>query len=153
MADAGDSAELTDFRERWKAEVRERLHTSSNATSQLDSKRSVELNGFAPSSGADSLQFAPVRPCSDHSSGRLSSAVHIYRLAVQKEQQGHLDEALALYRHAFRLDPNVDRAFSNAEQVQSTFSNINRLTRPQHPISGGEINGISFNTLSLAPSE
>ncbi|EIN05959.1 hypothetical protein PUNSTDRAFT_115360 [Punctularia strigosozonata HHB-11173 SS5] len=42
-------------------------------------------------------------------------AIDVYRRAMQAEQNSELDEALRLYRQAFRLDTNVDRAFEAAE--------------------------------------
>lgn len=45
----------------------------------------------------------------------------MYRRAIQCEQQSRLDEALELYRTAFRLDSNVDRAYNKLEvQLQHT---------------------------------
>ena len=38
----------------------------------------------------------------------------VYHLAVDAETRGSLDEALQLYRRAFRLDPDVDRAYDRA---------------------------------------
>ncbi|KAI6113027.1 hypothetical protein F5141DRAFT_753101 [Pisolithus sp. B1] len=46
-----------------------------------------------------------------YDSPTLTRAVGIYRSAVRHEQDGLLDEALKLYSQAFRLEPNVDRAY------------------------------------------
>ncbi|KDQ61724.1 hypothetical protein JAAARDRAFT_150624 [Jaapia argillacea MUCL 33604] len=47
----------------------------------------------------------------------LASAIQIYARAVQYEQQGQLDEATKLYRQAFRMDSNVNRAYDRAEKA------------------------------------
>jgi F-box protein 9 len=44
--------------------------------------------------------------------------------AVEREQRGELNEALDLYRRAFRLDPNVDRAY----HYRSTTDALESLT-------------------------
>ncbi|KIK61815.1 hypothetical protein GYMLUDRAFT_224945 [Collybiopsis luxurians FD-317 M1] len=46
-----------------------------------------------------------------------SSAVAIYRQAVIHEQHGELEEALELYRAAFRKEPNVDRHYEREEKL------------------------------------
>lgn len=43
---------------------------------------------------------------------------------MEKEQRGELDVALDLYRRAFRLDPNVDRAY----HVQTATTALASLT-------------------------
>ncbi|KEP49965.1 putative F-box protein pof7, related protein [Rhizoctonia solani 123E] len=47
------------------------------------------------------------------------SPIDIYAEAVDKEQRGELDAALDLYRRAFRLDPNVDRAYHYHNTTES----------------------------------
>ncbi|KAJ7696586.1 hypothetical protein B0H17DRAFT_1158661 [Mycena rosella] len=46
-------------------------------------------------------------------------ALVIYKRAVEHEQSGELDKALALYRQAFRMEPNVDRAYHTQELLAS----------------------------------
>ncbi|EJF64105.1 hypothetical protein DICSQDRAFT_178617 [Dichomitus squalens LYAD-421 SS1] len=46
----------------------------------------------------------------------LQRAVEVYRKAVQHEQKSELDDALRLYRSAFRMDSNVDRAYQLFEE-------------------------------------
>ena len=66
-------------------------------------------------------------------SGTLTSAIAAYRLAVQFEQQGQLDDALRLYRQAFRSDPNVDKAY-HKEQARLSAKG---------PVEWGEVDGLS----------
>jgi F-box protein 9 len=44
-------------------------------------------------------------------------ALSLYQRAVQHEQNGQLDEALMLYRQAFRIEPNVDQAYHTQEML------------------------------------
>ncbi|KZT20088.1 hypothetical protein NEOLEDRAFT_1182822 [Neolentinus lepideus HHB14362 ss-1] len=48
----------------------------------------------------------------------LQSAIDVYRRAIQHEQGGNLDEALRLYRQAFRMDDNVDKAHRKVEKLE-----------------------------------
>ncbi|TFK53425.1 hypothetical protein OE88DRAFT_1655559, partial [Heliocybe sulcata] len=48
----------------------------------------------------------------------LQSAVDMYRRAIEHEQGGDLDEALRLYRQAFRIDDHVDKAYRKAEKLE-----------------------------------
>ncbi|TDL23589.1 hypothetical protein BD410DRAFT_786831 [Rickenella mellea] len=104
-----DSDELARFREAWKAELRQRSHSVSRTA-----------NGEDPASGEASNAHAVVSAAhqssgSASSSKTLSSAVDTYRRAVEQEQMGELDVALRLYRQAFKMDPNVDKAYRKEE--------------------------------------
>lgn len=138
-----EPAELARFREQWKAEVRERQAATTSgaqiepvtgvstaaarATSPARSDASVK-----PATLTNSLS-ASRRPATNvvagastvtthashgqsHLSPNLARAVEVYRKAVFHEQHSQLDEALRLYRQAFRLDANVDRAYFIEEQ-------------------------------------
>ncbi|KAH9852654.1 hypothetical protein C2E23DRAFT_824705 [Lenzites betulinus] len=67
---------------------------------------------------------APIGPA-------LRRAVEIYKNAVQHEQQGQLDEALRLYRTAFRLDNNVDRAYHMVEEQLKAVTSSAAVSPPQ----------------------
>ncbi|KAF8757997.1 F-Box protein [Rhizoctonia solani] len=82
--------ELERFREEWRQEIRERA-------------------GAEPSSSSPAS--SPPRPRT-----RQSLLTFTQR---QREQRGELDEALSLYRRAFRLDPNVDRAYHYRSTTQA----------------------------------
>ncbi|KAF8738719.1 F-Box protein, partial [Rhizoctonia solani] len=84
--------ELERFREEWRQEIRERA-------------------GAEPSSSSPAS--SPPRPRT------RQSPIDIYAEAVEREQRGELDEALSLYRRAFRLDPNVDRAYHYRSTTQA----------------------------------
>ncbi|CAE6479166.1 unnamed protein product [Rhizoctonia solani] len=102
MATVND--ELDRFREQWRQEIKERTTGDHSSSTQQPSSSN------APSS--------PPRP---HT---RQSPIDIYAEAVEREQRGELDQALDLYRRAFRLDPNVDRAY----QHRSTTDAFQALT-------------------------
>ncbi|KIM90425.1 hypothetical protein PILCRDRAFT_812167, partial [Piloderma croceum F 1598] len=64
----------------------------------------------------------------------LTVAVDTYRRAVECERQSQLDDALRLYRQAFRMDPNVDKAFHShgAEQLQHSAAASLPGHNPRH---------------------
>lgn len=106
----GDNDELVRFREEWKAEVRARAITSTDhsATTQ-------------PPAVTLSIQLQ-------------QTSIELYRRAVQAEEQGQLDEALALYRRAFRRNPNVDKLYHREEiALASTTSAVRSSDKPTPP--------------------
>ncbi|KAF9240634.1 hypothetical protein BU15DRAFT_87547 [Melanogaster broomeanus] len=137
-----ESAELIKFREEWKHEVRRRreeqqAQEASTAISNQQNilppeshtrlptnHRTTVLDGEGKPQPARSVAGVPqqsVHTSHGHSqlSGLLTNAVEIYRSAVHQEQESNLDEALRLYRKAFRLNPDVDRAyFKEQERLQ-----------------------------------
>ncbi|EIW58273.1 SCF ubiquitin ligase complex subunit HRT3 [Trametes versicolor FP-101664 SS1] len=135
--------ELVRFREQWLAEVRSKkkepqsqdgsaapaaaseapvsqaprplhpLHTSSVPVHHSRTPHGVPSSPPAVRRLPSSVGPAPLGPA-------LQRAVEVYRKAVQHEQQSELDDALRLYRTAFRMDPNVDRAYQMVEdQLQA----------------------------------
>ncbi|KAI6023883.1 hypothetical protein PISMIDRAFT_29345 [Pisolithus microcarpus 441] len=104
--------DLVRFREEWKEEVRQRRATSQQAQPEPDSRThrhapSPTDTSYTPKSASVHTSNTP----DSHDSPTLTRAVGIYRSAVRHEQDGLLDEALKLYSQAFRLEPNVDRAY------------------------------------------
>ncbi|KAL4071392.1 hypothetical protein V8B97DRAFT_1963109 [Scleroderma yunnanense] len=125
-----ESPELIRFREEWREEVRQRKGArqtdlpSQNETSTLPTASSGSGKSDAnqptvrsPSHlGLTGARALTVSRGETQLGPTLARAVGIYRSAAQHEQQGLLDDALRLYRQAFRLDPNVDRAYFLEEQ-------------------------------------
>lgn len=125
MTGMADSDELVRFRQAWKEEVKYRL-----AQTQVTNKKSEvidKVDATPTNEQVKSVELSP-RPAvgpsytrahhsgvSATSSKSLSSAVKVYRSAVQLEQNGDLDGALSFYRQAFRLDPHVDKAYHKEE--------------------------------------
>ncbi|KAK9241444.1 hypothetical protein V1525DRAFT_393169 [Lipomyces kononenkoae] len=53
---------------------------------------------------------------------RAQRALKIYELAVEKERDGNLSDALKFYRQAFRLDDSVDKLYKNKHFPSSAFT-------------------------------
>lgn len=128
-----ESLELARFREAWKEEVRQRRPTRQpnpppqNVTSIVSTasgnggsnanQPAVRLPSHpVPSSACASTAPGHAFKGETQLSHPLARAVEIYRSAVRLEQEGLLDDALRLYRQAFCLEPNVDRAYFSEEQ-------------------------------------
>lgn len=144
LAPEQEPVELARFREQWKAEVRERQSATSGVQTQPVPGTSTAAERIIPAARSDAsaktatitntLSASPSRgPAThvvagapavtthashghSHLSPSLAHAVEVYRKAVFHEQHSQLDEALRLYRQAFRLDANVDRAYFIEEQ-------------------------------------
>lgn len=86
-----DNDELAKFREEWRAEVRARADTS-------------EL----PKEVARLAQTEAI-----------ATPVELYRRAAIAEESGQLDEALQLYKRAFRREPNVDKIYAQEERAKA----------------------------------
>lgn len=121
--------ELRRFREEWKREVTQRtcpedsVATSSSSVEQpLSSHAAGDVND-APIIHEISPSTSSVLYLDRHTdftsrfptaARNRNQALEVYSQAVQTESQGQLDIALALYRRAFRLDGNVDKAYHRA---------------------------------------
>lgn len=72
-------------------------------------------------------------------SDSLRAAVEVYADAIRCEQESRLDEALGLYRRAFRMDSNVDKAYHRMETllVKNT-SGVPRHHHKQHSSTSNE---------------
>ena len=143
--DANTSEELARFREEWKEEVRRKKAAAqtgpsptqstglSDATSSKAGSLDAYVKGNVPEASRSGVQpprahVKQVPRATDTTSAplgpKLQRAVEIYRRAVVCEQQSNLDEALELYRTAFRMDPNVDRAYHKVEAQFYVTTNV-----------------------------
>ncbi|KAI0654057.1 hypothetical protein C8Q70DRAFT_1030767 [Cubamyces menziesii] len=136
---ADEPEELVRFRQQWLEEVRSKkkappsqAQDASPAPAASSSAESPEGPAHArappahhstqrrPSHGAHTATLATKRPPATVAPApfgpALQRAVEVYRKAVQHEQRGELDDALRLYRTAFRMDNNVDRAYHLMEE-------------------------------------
>ncbi|KAH9913927.1 uncharacterized protein B0H18DRAFT_1047136 [Fomitopsis serialis] len=137
---AESSEELARFRKAWKEEVRRKkaaaVGPSKAAGGGCSEERSLEVlpqasvhpaQNYHPihASRVTDTTSAPVGP-------KLQRAVEVYRRAALCEQQSNLDEALELYRIAFRMDPNIEAQFyakttvPSAEQPAQATSSAKR---------------------------
>ncbi|KAJ6515073.1 hypothetical protein C8R47DRAFT_1089883 [Mycena vitilis] len=145
-----DPEELARFREEWKREVEKKRNPPPVAP---PSKPRLQSNGEYDISDASSSGNATPGPSSETISGTPSAfatsgffnpstvpsgvrqALALYTRAVEHEQNGELDAALSLYRSAFRLEPQVDRAYHTQEMLAS----INEAqTKPVSSAKQGE---------------
>ena len=102
-----ETDELRNFRENWKREVEE--------------KKRLQQSWQDPAEPAAAIPEQTSTPNADspHHSGALRSrnnALEVYSRAVKHEQAGELDDALRLYRQAFRADSNVGKSYHLKEQ-------------------------------------
>lgn len=133
-----ESAELRQFREQWREEVRRQRDQHGHQVSSSEPNKhdlpspetdarshvSPRIILFETGGGPPATRSTPDPPHqvlhASHVqiplSGTIARAVEIYRSAVQHEQESNLDEASRLYRQAFRLNPHVDRAYSKEEE-------------------------------------
>ncbi|KAJ7446724.1 hypothetical protein FB451DRAFT_1148253 [Mycena latifolia] len=141
MDSNADLDELARFREEWKREVQQKRNggphqapppkaqTRQLQLSQLDYDIPEDTSsGTAtpqPGPSSETISGSPnvFAPSGHFKSSDIPTAVRhalsIYRRAVEHEQSGQLDKALALYRQAFRMEPNVDRAYQTQEMLAS----------------------------------
>ncbi len=121
----GDSEELKKFRQEWLKELQKRRNDSQATSSGMTVSvrvppRNTEDTSITPRQGEvvptahTSLkeQINAGTPSTNHNVGNneetftppsLRKALGIYHHAVEQEQTGNLNEALLLYRQAFRL--------------------------------------------------
>ena len=113
-----DTVELARFREEWKAEVLRKTASGATASSIDSLAQSRPPPGVPPavlaatpkylntkhvSTRADAVPSGKVHVNTTVPSQNLQSALQVYREAVQLEQNGELNDALVLYRQAFRM--------------------------------------------------
>jgi hypothetical protein len=80
--------ELEQFREEWKAELRQKTRRRASTASS-----GTVTAALSNESGQGLVERTP-----GNLTGHLKSAVEVYRRAVDLEQQGQFDDALRLYR-------------------------------------------------------
>ncbi|KAN0130948.1 hypothetical protein V8E53_011326 [Lactarius tabidus] len=109
-----ETEELRRFRENWKEEVREKLGL------QQDSGHPTGPPTQTSTSEAEARHSRPLQSRND--------ALEVYIRAVRHEQAGELEEALRLYRQAFRMNPTVDRTYSFREQKAARAQEASALS-------------------------
>ncbi|KAJ8095292.1 hypothetical protein PM082_010515 [Marasmius tenuissimus] len=142
-----ETDDLKRFREAWREEVRTRKggpgagsskshdNTTLRTSEDVGSDRATAVLPSIPGLLLPSVKEAAsgrseedTRPTSHlaaaiASNSTASPAVAIYRQAVVHEQKGELDEALQLYRQAFRREPNVDKLYHQEERLGAFLAN------------------------------
>ncbi|KDR80711.1 hypothetical protein GALMADRAFT_91284 [Galerina marginata CBS 339.88] len=100
--DKEENPELVRFRAEWLAELQKRKAASTSGN-------------VVPSA-------SPQTPV---------SALNVYGRAIEHEQRSELDQALLLYRQAFRLDDNVDRAYRREEMLKTILKEQQEVMAPK----------------------
>ncbi|WRT66627.1 uncharacterized protein IL334_003586 [Kwoniella shivajii] len=75
----------------------------------------ISGNSFKPIRYTGSIAVGP-----DGDKNDKERAVQLYTKAVESEQSGKLNDALLLYRKAFKLDDDVDRSYARSLKISST---------------------------------
>ena len=104
-----ETDELRRFRENWRRELEEKKRL----------QQSRQDSGPHPATALPEQASTTSAANSPHQSGLFhprNGALEVYSRAVKHEQAGELDDALRLYRQAFRADSNVDRLYHLREQ-------------------------------------
>ena len=107
-----ETDELRHFRENWKREVQERKRQPQQSPQDSTHSATVPPEQILTSGATGGPQRSGALRLRD-------DALEVYTRAAKHEQAGQLDEALRLYRQAFRMDSNVDRAYDLREKKAS----------------------------------
>ena len=102
-----ETDELRNFRENWKKEVEGKKRLQQSRQDAAEPATALPEQSSNPEAS------------SPYHSGIFRSrndALEVYGKAVKHEQAGELDDALRLYRQAFRTDSNVDKSYHLKEQ-------------------------------------
>jgi F-box protein 9 len=143
QADDPEPEELVRFRRDWlreleQANARRRPEPDHLQTPTIPSPASVSKPNYTeqqPGPSSQTIAGGPTASLLQASHGTtvptrsLTSAIDTYRRAVEFERQSRLDDALQLYRQAFRMDSNVDKAYHKAEQQQRQIQSANSIQR------------------------
>lgn len=123
------------FREEWRREVNTKLHSEQPTTaSQPATSQEAEVRTPAtdvpPTASRNSTKSDLPHPLISTNSASASqrASLDLYAQAVQAESQRQLDRAVGLYRRAFRLDGNVDKAYYRASLEREVTSEFGTLS-------------------------
>ena len=139
-----ETDELRDFRESWKREVQERRWQQQSLQDSAGTATVPPEQTLTSGTTGDSQRSGVVRLRDD--------ALEVYTGAVKHEQAGQLDEALRLYRQAFRMDSNVDRAYYLREKRTSRTSEATTPTATRSEQNAEKEPGIFVRSGSDAPT-
>ncbi|KAL0065803.1 hypothetical protein AAF712_007106 [Marasmius tenuissimus] len=120
-----ETDDLKRFREAWREEVRTRKGGPGAGSSKSRDNTTLRTSEDEAASGRSEEDTRPTShlAAAIASNSTASPAVAIYRQAVVHEQKGELDEALQLYRQAFRREPNVDKLYHQEERLGAFLAN------------------------------
>lgn len=164
-----DPEELARFREEWKEEVRRKKHPTISTELPQTAPSDAGPLSHKPSSSKD-IKDTPTNVQDSHSnpldspthkkrspeivnkpidivlSPSQQAAIDVYRKAVTAEQKGQLDEAVHLYRIAFKKDSHVDNIYFTLE-AQLRAKSSGGVRPIAHPIPPQFPSGIGIDHL------
>ena len=124
--------ELVRFRQDW---LRELEQPNDKRRPGLDHDRSASTIGSAPpaskpdhSESSQTIAGGPtassLQTTRDTTVQTRALAIDTYCRAVEAERRSQLDDALRLYRQAFRMDSNVDKAYHKEMMQQQSATGV-----------------------------
>ncbi|CAG8520643.1 7300_t:CDS:2 [Dentiscutata heterogama] len=123
--------ELDEFRKQWKAEISQQKRQITQVPSVNSSKVPVQLLEHLKETEEEEINnFTP--ETYDNEEIKRNKALEIYVMAVTKEQEGNLSEALKYYRQALKLDSHVDNLYR--KYIQNT-------------VAGQKLGGLEFSKI------
>ncbi|KAF0561141.1 F-box protein [Gigaspora margarita] len=122
--------DLDEFRKQWKAEISQQ----KNKKEQIIQESSVTSPSKIPSQPLEHLKETEEEEINDfipetyeNEEIKRNKALEIYVMAVTKEQEGNLSEALKYYRQALKIDSHVDNLYRKYVQNTATDQKIGSL--------------------------
>ncbi|KAI9498101.1 hypothetical protein BDB00DRAFT_801142 [Zychaea mexicana] len=128
--------ELETFRRQWRQEVENRKHQQQQQRLQLQQKQ--DPVAMAPPEQPiqqdppplpEEMQSLSVEN-DQQQLNEPQSAMDHYIVAVDNERQGKLGQALASYRRAFKMDPDVDRHYKRHYQKHGVEPSLTSSAAP-----------------------
>lgn len=138
--------ELARFREEWKADLNQRLKRTEGTQKPSESTELTAAESIDVDATGTTVPKRPVKPVSPSASATSASgaargpgfttplsptqskALDLYRRAVAHEQKSELDEALRLYRQAFRVYEDIARLYDRLEFQTHTIQVLDGTT-------------------------
>ncbi|KAI8579909.1 hypothetical protein K450DRAFT_239690 [Umbelopsis ramanniana AG] len=141
--------ELEEFRRQWKAEVEIKKHVEHASVEVPANTDSSQKNEHSAEATRNSSTTGLVQHVTEPESSETQieeeavekkSAMDYYMIAVDKERQGNLGQALANYRRAFKMDRNIDYKYKQHYQTHIAPSITAEATTniPSQTLSGLE---------------
>ncbi|KAI9494642.1 hypothetical protein BDB00DRAFT_938186 [Zychaea mexicana] len=141
------STDLDEFRNQWKQEVVQRakksvplpadspfatppssppLKPTTTGAKELEEESSivVAVDHSCTNSNDDDHRGPDTEAAVEQGAASPSLAIDMYRMAMDMERKGQLGQALLHYRRAFKLDPDVDRAYRKLEMLSTSLSSL-----------------------------
>ncbi|CAG8726625.1 6656_t:CDS:2, partial [Gigaspora margarita] len=122
--------DLDEFRKQWKAEISQQ----KNKKEQITQESSVTSPSKIPAQPLEHLKETEEEEINDfipetyeNEEIKRNKALEIYVMAVTKEQEGNLSEALKYYRQALKIDSHVDNLYRKYVQNTATDQKIGSL--------------------------